>query len=596
MKKKYLFTGTVIIIAILINTLLYNYNNKYHHDDIRANYGTVDYTDSQQTIHFLSDGWQIYLNEDQINNLDKKKPDYISGIYKSLDVKQAVYRLQIINDNPSEFYTFIIPEVFSEYALYINGKLIHQQDYIQTQQINVNGEKELDCMLVVKNQNHYYTGQVFPIIFGESNMVINMHNLQNYSHSFLLFISILSTFIMILIYAFIGKQRKYLYAALLSLLFSVYLSHYFIHQFIPVSSVLTYISEDISYYMSLLVLFLFIYQFYCKQHLHKFLLIGMTFGIVIYCSLPYLFIQNNHMIYYMSLLLKIDIILLFIYTLFRNKQSSLLYYCVLFFIVSYSFDFIYDFEPIYFGWNTEIAAIILLIAYNIDVIQNQIRLYRTYSILKIQTDSIIEYTHTKAHDLKAPVATMQGYIDLLEQDLDLDQKAYILDKLKEKILTLTIRMNQLQNSEYETSLLNLQKTNIKELLNQIILEFQNQISNKKIEISCDLIDIHYHIDSYYFKIVIENLIMNAIEHTHEKTIFIKSYKEQRSLLIEVINYGDIIPQEQLAILFDQGFSTKGLSRGYGLYISKKIVEQHLGTISIISDNKNGTHFIITLPL
>lgn len=596
MKRKYLFSVSVILMAIIINVLLYNYNNKYQHDDMKAAYGTVDYTDSKQDIHFLSEGWQIYLNEDQITHLDDKKPTYVSGIYKPLDVNKAIYRLQIINDKPDDFYTFIIPEVFSEYDFYINGQLIYKQDFIQNQQIHVNGETELDCILVVRNQNHYYSGQVFPIIFGESNAVINMHNLQNYSHSLLIFISLLSSIIMVTIYIFVAKHKKYLYAAVFSLFLSVYLSHYFIHQFIPVSSVLTYISEDISYYMTFIILFFFIYQFYCERHLHKLFIISLSTGILFCCLLPYIFIQNNHIIYYIGLFLKLDIALLFIYTLFKNKQSSLLYYCILFFIISYSFDFIYNFEPIYFGWNTEIAATILLIAYNIDIIQTQIRLYKKYSVLKTKTDLMIEYTHTKAHDLKAPVATMQGYIDLLSEKLDSEERAHILEKLKEKVSVLTIRMNQLQNHQYETIVLNVQRTNLKNLLSQVILEFQNQIMNKNIKIESDFIDIDYSIDSYYFKVVIENLIMNALEHTYEKMIFLKLYQTRQTIVIEIINYGDIIPQQQLTDIFEQGFSTKGLSRGYGLYISKKIVLNHNGTLSVISDKENGTCFIITLPI
>lgn len=596
MKKKYFYTVLFVIIAILINTFLYLYNNKYLHDDIKGSYGVVDYTNSKQDIHFLSEGWQLYLDEDQINNLDNKNPDYITGIYKPLEVNKATYRLQIIDDNPPQFYTLIIPEIFSEYSLYINGTLIHQQDFIQTQQININGEKRLDCILIVNNQSHYYNGQVFPIIFGESQVVSNMHNLQNYSYSLLIFISLLSSIIMITIYTFTGKEKKYLYASSLSILFTIYLSHYFIHQFVPVFSALTYITEDICYYMSLFVLFVFIIRFYLQRHLSKAFIVCSSIGIIIYCLLPYYYIWANHLLYFIGLFLKIIIILLLVYVLFKHKKSVLLYHSLLFFVISYCFDFIYNFEPIYFGWNTEIAAVLLLISYNIDVIQKQVRLYKKYSILKIKTESMIEYTHTKAHDLKTPMTTMQGYVELLQEELSDNDKKHVLEKLEEKISTLTLRINQLQNLEYENCHLNLQNTNLKLFLEQIISEFQVQTVHKNIEIVSDLIDINSHIDPYYFKIVIENIIMNAIEHTQESTIFIKSHKIHKEIVIEIINYGDIITPQQISHIFEQGFSTKGLSRGYGLYISKKIVELHHASLSVDSDLSNGTRFTIILTI
>ncbi|MEG0452067.1 MAG: HAMP domain-containing sensor histidine kinase [Coprobacillus sp.] len=594
-KKQKLLTCFIIIIVIITNALLYTYNNKYLYNDINGSYGVVDYTNSQQDIHFLTEGWQLYLNEDNISHIKDKKPDRITGIYTPLEKQKAIYRIQILHDNPSSFYTFIVPEIFSEYSLYINGKLIHQQDYIQTQPISVNGEKKLDCILVVNNQDHYYSGQVIPITFGETHAVMNMYNLQNYSHSLFVFISLISSIVMIMFYIFTGKEKKYLYATIFSFLLTGYLSHYFIHQFIPVTSVITYISEDICYYMMLTVLSFYLYQFYCQGYLHKKFIFGVCGFVITMCIIPYVYIHANHLLYYLGCFLKIDIFLLLIYTLFKYKKSTLLYNCIIVFVISYGFDYIYNFDPIYLGWNTEIAAIIILIAYNIGVIQKQIQLYKTYSILKIKKDTMVQYANRKVHDLKAPVATMQGYIELLQDDIENDQKTYILEKLEEKILTLTTRMNQLQNLEYETCLLNIQKINLRDFLNQIILEFQVHAIKNNIIIESELIDIYCSIDPQYFKVVIENLIINAFEHTH-KNIIIKSYKENQTVIIEVINFGDIIEPCNIAHIFEQGFSTKGLSRGYGLYISNKIVEQHHGTLSVISNKDIGTHFIIKLPL
>lgn len=598
MKKYYLKIIGVIIIAVVFNLLMHTYNNQYKHNDIQGAYGVVDYSKSQQDVHFLTEGWQLYLNADHIDDIQKQTPDRISGVYSSLDVDKAIYRIQILNDNPKAFYTFVMPEIFSRYELYINNNLIHSQDYIQYTNITISGEQALDCVLIIQNDNHYYSGQIFPIAFGESNAISTMISFQNYSHAFLILIAVISIFIMFTIYIFTGKEKKYLYALILSILLTGYLSHYFIHQFIPVYTVLSYLSEDLCYYLTLFILFLFINQFYNQilVKVNKKILFGLSISIVILCILPYFLSSHSHLLYYTGFFLKIEILLLLIYTILKRKESTLIYPFIIFFVISYCFDFLYNFEPIYVGWGTEIATILLLIAYNIDIIKRQIQLYNVYHQLKAKEALMIEFAHTKAHDLKAPVATMKGYVELLHDNGNNQETVHILEKLDEKIATITFRMNQLQNLEYETVVLNKKPTDLYILLQTISQEFIIHATKKQKILKKSFIDISYTLDPHYFKIVIENLIMNAIEHAVQEKIQVKSYLEKDNLVIEIQNFGDIITDKQKKHIFDQGFSTKGSNRGYGLYISQKIIQASGGTIKIISNHDEGTRFLIILPL
>lgn len=596
MKKQHYLTLFVIFIGVIINLFLHYYNNQYLHDDIQGQYGIVDYTKSQNDIHYLSHGWQLYKQESNIKDIDKKIPDDIIDIYQSLEVNQAIYRLQIINDKPLSQYSFVLPEIFSQYEFYVNGKLVHQQNDIQYTKLSVPGEQILDCIIVTHNQDHYYSGQVFPIAFGESNAINQMQGIQNYSHAFLIVIGLLSTIIMGCMYIFTGKEKVHLYAFVLSLLFTIYLSHYFIHQFIPVKSIITYLTEDISYFLSLGTLMLFIQQFYTPKDIFNrktITIIGIL--IVLSCVIAYKLPYQIHLLYYLSLFFKINILFLLIYTLFKAKEKTLIYYMIIIFVVSYIFDFSYNFEPIYGGWGIEISAILLLIAYNIDVIQRQIHLYKTFIILRNKEDKMLEYTNTKAHDMKAPMASMKGYIELLNSDLNEEDKNYILNKLHEKISLLSNRLTQLQNLDFETCILNKEKTNLKDLLEDIIDEFEIQLMKKEREIIKNIKDIHYNLDSHYFKIIIENLIMNAIEHSYKTKIFVSLYAKNNQVIIEVQDFGEVITEAEMNHLFEQGFSTKGSSRGYGLYISRKIIEEHDGKISVISNEAEGTKFIVQLP-
>lgn len=101
--------------------------------------------------------------------------------------------------------------------------------------------------------------------------------------------------------------------------------------------------------------------------------------------------------------------------------------------------------------------------------------------------------------------------------------------------------------------------------------------------------------------VFENLLTNAIRYGYDgKFVDVNGYIEGEEVVVQIINYGDSIPEEDLPYLFDM-FYTGDKARseqqggtGLGLFIAKNIVEQHDGTISAES-NVIRTIFEVRLP-
>jgi two-component system NtrC family sensor kinase len=98
--------------------------------------------------------------------------------------------------------------------------------------------------------------------------------------------------------------------------------------------------------------------------------------------------------------------------------------------------------------------------------------------------------------------------------------------------------------------------------------------------------------------VFMNIVVNAIQAIREHgTITIKTFQEDDSVKIAISDTGTGIAPENLAKVFDPGFTTKGVGvgTGLGLSICYKIVQNHRGRIDIESSSAGST-FTITLPL
>jgi two-component system sensor histidine kinase VanS len=214
-----------------------------------------------------------------------------------------------------------------------------------------------------------------------------------------------------------------------------------------------------------------------------------------------------------------------------------------------------------------------------------------------------------AHDLRTPLTSIIGYLELLSGKVTLPpemQKKYIdiaygkakrLEKLIEDLFGFT-KMN------YGKLSMHVAKVDIIKLLSQLLEESYPNFADKGLsyELQSNVPAKVITADGNLLARLFDNLINNAIKYGADgKRVIVKVTAASSTVQVSVTNYGYVIPAEELPLIFDkfyrveQSRSTHTGGTGLGLAIVKNIVDMHGGTITVKSD-LNGTVFTVTLQV
>ncbi|MBO6206350.1 MAG: HAMP domain-containing histidine kinase [Lachnospiraceae bacterium] len=196
-----------------------------------------------------------------------------------------------------------------------------------------------------------------------------------------------------------------------------------------------------------------------------------------------------------------------------------------------------------------------------------------------------------AHDLKTPLTSVIGYLNLLQ-----DQKE-IKEEERKKYLSIALkkaeRLEELINEFFDVTRFHLSRitleysrVNLTRMLEQITYEFQPQLEEKGLEciLECPP-DVSVNCDVNKIQRVFDNLLRNAVNYSYEHgTIRVCVTQEEAQVTICFTNPGEHIPEEKLESLFEQFYrvddarASKSGGAGLGLAIAREIVEAHGGTI------------------
>ncbi|HAJ33242.1 MAG TPA: PAS domain-containing sensor histidine kinase [Candidatus Atribacteria bacterium] len=220
-----------------------------------------------------------------------------------------------------------------------------------------------------------------------------------------------------------------------------------------------------------------------------------------------------------------------------------------------------------------------------------------------------EFVANVSHELRTPLTSIQGFVETLKEGVMDDPKKAryfltIIERQSNRLNTLIEDLLQLSRIESQEILMNFQSVNLKELVDQITLEFKGKIEDKKQHLKVDISPRLplLKVDSEQIATVLRNLLDNAIKYTPNRgEISISALKKAENIYIEVADNGIGISAEHLPRLFERFYRVdKDRSRklgetGLGLAIVKHIVQAHGGTVGVDSGLGKGSKFFFTLP-
>lgn len=210
-----------------------------------------------------------------------------------------------------------------------------------------------------------------------------------------------------------------------------------------------------------------------------------------------------------------------------------------------------------------------------------------------------------AHDLRTPLTTIVGYLELIKDDTALSKEdvhkysgiAYEKSIRLQEMMDDLFEFTKLDNADIK---LNKSMINLSGLIMQMTDEFYPSFKDCNITPIVDLPEENIYVqgDGQLLARVFDNLISNALKYGYHNTdLKIEVSGDEKYATVKVINHGDTIASEDIPLLFNKFYRTdssrnsKTGGTGLGLAITKNIVDLHHGDISVTS-NDQITTFIV----
>ena len=210
-----------------------------------------------------------------------------------------------------------------------------------------------------------------------------------------------------------------------------------------------------------------------------------------------------------------------------------------------------------------------------------------------------------AHDLRTPLTTIVGYLELIKDDAALSKEdvhkysgiAYEKSIRLQEMMDDLFEFTKLDNADIK---LNKSMINLSGLIMQMTDEFYPSFKDCNITPIVDLPEENIYVqgDGQLLARVFDNLISNALKYGYHNTdLKIEVSGDEKYATVKVINHGDTIAPDDIPLLFNKFYRTdssrnsKTGGTGLGLAITKNIVDLHHGDISVTSDDQITTFIV-----
>ena len=213
--------------------------------------------------------------------------------------------------------------------------------------------------------------------------------------------------------------------------------------------------------------------------------------------------------------------------------------------------------------------------------------------------ALAEISTMLAHEIRNPLASMELFAGLIEQDLerDLGASSQWISHLRAGIRRLSGTVNNVLSLKGESKP-RLAAVDLSECVRAGV-EFVQPIAEQagltvSFSASGEALSIEGNEGAIHQ--IILNIVCNAIRHTEAGgTVEVSARRDGDRAVVDIRDTGCGIPANIAAHIFEAGFSAAGETPGLGLAVCKRIMEQHRGEIRLTSRVNEGTTFHLEFP-
>ena len=230
---------------------------------------------------------------------------------------------------------------------------------------------------------------------------------------------------------------------------------------------------------------------------------------------------------------------------------------------------------------------------------------KLFEEVKALNDKKDEFIGLASHELKTPLTSINGYLQMLRRLITDNQHQKFLDKANHQVSKLASLVNDLLDvSKIEAGKLKLTIADfdLKEVITDTIELMQQSTSKYTITFRTDLQHCRIAGDAQRIEQVVINLLSNAIKYSPSANLVeVELHEDEENVLVSVRDFGFGIAQEKAKHIFTRFYRIDEVSPnisglGIGLYLSHEIITRHNGKIWVESpDGMEGSTFYFSLP-
>ncbi|MFV8226767.1 PAS domain S-box protein [Christiangramia aquimixticola] len=215
-----------------------------------------------------------------------------------------------------------------------------------------------------------------------------------------------------------------------------------------------------------------------------------------------------------------------------------------------------------------------------------------------------EFIALASHELKTPLTTIKGYLQILEKKIEEPSYKRFLTKTIVQADRLNTLIDDLLNmSRIEAGKLefNYEVFDLREMLQDLEETFNYSESSHKLITNLGEKPLIINADRQRIEQVLNNLLSNAVKYSpHADKVYLELTHNKNKAIVSVIDEGlGLNPEQQKKVFsrFYRAESTKGINGlGLGLYLSQQIIAAHQGELAVESEVGKGSKFYFSIPL